>query len=189
VVPTKLFRWTTERYLALVESGIVPSEPGIELIDGLLFESIPQGQLHYFIFSALQRVFATMGAFERGLVVQPTLIVSEGNVFDPEFVVLKNEAIGILELPSASRALLVIEVSVTSRAHDLGAKREAYAGAGIPEYWVVDGLKRGVYVFSEPRFGIYEQERFTSAEGILESSVLSSVLELSAIFPADASAT
>ena len=36
------------------------------------------------------------------------------------------------------RALLVIEISVTSRAVDLGRKAAIYAAAGIPEYWVLD---------------------------------------------------
>ena len=38
----------------------------------------------------------------------------------------------------AAQALLVIEISETSRAVDLGRKAAIYAAAGIPEYWVLD---------------------------------------------------
>ncbi len=37
-----------------------------------------------------------------------------------------------------ANALLVVEVSVTSRAVDLGRKAAIYAAAGIPDCWVLD---------------------------------------------------
>jgi Uma2 family endonuclease len=48
------------------------------------------------------------------------------------------------------RALLVIEVSVTSRAVDLGRKAAIYAAAGVPEYWVLDLADFTLVVHREP---------------------------------------
>ena len=49
-----------------------------------------------------------------------------------------------------AKALLVIEVSVTSRAVDLGRKAAIYAAAGIPEYWVLDLADRRLVVHRAP---------------------------------------
>jgi hypothetical protein len=104
---------------------------------------MPQGELHQFIFLALQRVLAAVRAFDQGLAVQPTVRVGEGNVFDPEFAFLRPAAVGSKELLSAADVSMIIEVAVTSKAYDLGQKRTANATAGIPDHWVVDGLTRG----------------------------------------------
>ena len=42
------------------------------------------------------------------------------------------------------------EVADTSRETDLGAKRELYARAGIPELWIVDLTTDGVLVGRNP---------------------------------------
>ncbi len=47
-------------------------------------------------------------------------------------------------------ALLVVEVSVSSRAVDLGRKAAIYACADIPEYWVLDLDGRRLVVHRDP---------------------------------------
>ena len=46
--------------------------------------------------------------------------------------------------------LLVVEISETTLARDMGPKRIDYARAGIPNYWVVDSERRVVHVYAEP---------------------------------------
>jgi Uma2 family endonuclease len=55
----------------------------------------------------------------------------------------------------ADAFLLVIEVAETSVARDTTMKRFAYAGGGIPNYWVVDGNRSIVHVYAEPVEGDY----------------------------------
>lgn len=50
--------------------------------------------------------------------------------------------------PVAHDVLLVIEVADTSLAGDRGRKLGRYAGAGIPEYWIVNLQARVVEVYS-----------------------------------------
>lgn len=176
-------RWSNERYLALVESGAIAEGHGVELIDGQVTTSTSQGKLHGFSFLALQRAFATMGAFANGLSVQPTVIVAEGEVYDPEFVLLRLEYTAT-DLPQAADLLWVIEVSVTSRRTDLGAKKAAYACAGIPTYWVVDAIKRGVWVFTNPVDGEYRNGVFAPAGESIQVPVLGTPLDSATIFPA-----
>jgi len=49
------------------------------------------------------------------------------------------------------RALLVVEVAVSSLRIDLGEKARRYAAAGFPEYWVIEPIARRVHVHTDPR--------------------------------------
>lgn len=178
----KPLRWSTERYLALVESGIIEESRFIELIDGQVVTSMPQGKLHNLLFLALQRAFAALGLFERGLAVQTTVVLREGNTYDPEFALLRAEY-DPLELPRAEDVLWAVEVSVSSRRTDLNVKKAGYAAAGIPTYWVVDALQRGVWVFTNPVAGEYRQATFVPAGEGLAIPVLGAPLDTGAIFP------
>jgi len=51
--------------------------------------------------------------------------------------------------------VLVIEVAETTAARDLEFKRRLYAGAGIANYWVVDGARGVTHVFGRPADGEY----------------------------------
>jgi len=48
-------------------------------------------------------------------------------------------------------AELVIEVSDTTLAYDLGDKASLYAAAGIKDYWIIDVENRQLHVFRDPQ--------------------------------------
>ena len=52
--------------------------------------------------------------------------------------------------PGAADISLVIEISDTSLAFDLGEKLALYKAAGIQEYWVIDLKARQVHCFVAP---------------------------------------
>jgi len=56
---------------------------------------------------------------------------------------------------TGDRVALVIEVSHSSLPDDLTEKRGKYAGAAVPEYWVVDVEGRQLYPFRHPKGGDY----------------------------------
>ena len=112
--------WSNARYMALVESGVIEEGRGVELIDGQIVSTMPQGEFHQFIFFALQSALAAIGAFEHGLRVQPTVQIAEGQTYDPEFALLRPEALRLRRLPRGDEVLWAVEVSVSSRRIDLG---------------------------------------------------------------------
>ncbi|AIE86842.1 Uma2 family endonuclease [Fimbriimonas ginsengisoli] len=87
------------------------------------------------------------------------------------------------ELPTEKDVLWVAEVSVSSRNFDLGSKKAAYAESEIPFYWVVDAIKRGIWVFAAPEQGLYKHEEFFPAGAVLEIPVIGEALDTGAIFP------
>lgn len=58
------------------------------------------------------------------------------------------EGDGILPLEAVK---LLIEVADSTLAQDLGLKAALYAGAGVPEYWVVDVSGRMIHQMWSPR--------------------------------------
>lgn len=175
-------RWSNERYLALVESGVIEETRQIELIDGQVVISMPQGKLHNLLFLALQRAFSAMGLFVRGLAVQTTVVLREGNTYDPEFALLRAEY-DPSELPRGEDVLWAVEVSVSSRGTDLGSKKTGYAAAAVPEYWVVDAPKRGIWVFTNPVDGEYRSGVFVPAGEPIRVPTLDATLDTATIFP------
>lgn len=178
-----LMRWTVERFIALVESGVIPEGRGIELLDGQVVTEMPQGKLHFLVFRALQLAFEAMEAAKHGMVAQPTILFRGDNALDPEFALLRAEY-GARDLPRAEDVRLVIEVSVTSLGYDLGEKKRIYARAGISEYWVFDASRGGIWVFRDPAGGDYAETRFVPAGESIEVPQVSLPLDTATIFPA-----
>lgn len=175
-------RWSNERYLALVESGVIEETRHIELIDGQVVISMPQGKLHNLLFLALQQAFRKIDFGDLIIATQTTVVLREGNTYDPEFALLRAEY-DSSELPRGGDVLWAVEVSVSSRSTDLNAKKAGYAAAGVPAYWVVDAMKRGVWIFTEPVEGEYRRGVFVPAGEPLTIPGIGAVLHTGAIFP------
>lgn len=96
-----------------------------------------------------------------------------GNIVQPEVFVLLNEH---LDRVSTSRIIgapdLVIEIASLSTArHDLSEKLQAYAVAGVPEYWVVNPDAHILEVLVLDR-GTYRSLGLFIADDVLPSQVL-----------------
>lgn len=55
----------------------------------------------------------------------------------------------------ADEIIVAIEIAETTLDRDLGLKRVAYAHAGIPHYWVVDGRQAQMHAFTLQADGDY----------------------------------
>jgi Uma2 family endonuclease len=152
--------WDERRYYALMESGVLDEGRGVELLNGQVIHTMPQGGLHLLVLNALQDAFAAMegaGRVRSG----STIRLNEINVVDPELARYDWDPTRS-DLPTAADTDWVIEVSVTSLGIDLNAKKDAYAEAGVPEYWVFDVPHRRLHVFRDPKNGVYTETRVLS---------------------------
>lgn len=180
---TELARWTANDFLKLLGSRVFRNRDQVELVDGLIIVEQSQGNAHAAIFNSLQLAFEAMGATNRGLMVLPTVVLGANGVVEPELALVRLQWRGRPGLPRGADVLWVVEVSVTSRRKDLTQKKDAYAVAGIPHYWVFDGARRGVWTFAEPVDGDYTRETFVPAGEQIELPVLGGWLDTHAVFP------
>jgi len=127
---------TEEEYLAL-DSNLL-----LEFSDGFL-EVLPMPTTHHqricaFHYNALN---AWVTAHQLGEVLFAALRVRirKGKYREPDVLFMKSEHAARIGNEYWERPDLVIEiVSEKNRRHDLETKRDEYAQAGIPEYWIVD---------------------------------------------------
>lgn len=148
-------RWTYEDWERLVAAGIVDEDERLELVDGDLVCMTPVGHRHIYTVNLLTEL---LGEHARGraiLQVQSPLKFNTGEAPVPDLVLLRMHEDRYRTRPAGPRdALLVVEVSDSSRAPDL-AKAGQYARAAIPEYWIVDVNRPAVLVHQEPAGGEY----------------------------------
>lgn len=130
-----------ERDLGLVESGILEASRSIEAIDGQVVASMPPGKRRNLPVLALPQAFRRIDFGDLLIAVRTTVVLREGDAHDPR------------ELPRAEGVPWVVEASASSRRTDLDARKAGDAAAGVPAYWAVDALQRGVGVFADPVAG------------------------------------
>lgn len=129
-----------------------------ELVEGELILKVPKSVPH--MASVMLLMEWLIGLFGMRFVVQePSIDVApEDNPIsepEPDIVVLTRPLTSRSPKPGPETIRLLIEVSVTSLAFDLGAKAALYARAGLSDYWVLDVNGRRMIVHRDPAEGRY----------------------------------
>jgi Uma2 family endonuclease len=149
-------RWTVEEFDRL-PNDLFPEGEHVELIDGLIYTKMPQGLPHM---TALRAVFAAlMRAYgeDHTVSMQIPVVLDEGSKPEPDLSVLRGsfERYDMRYPDPATEIALVVEVSDSSLAFDLGPKQAMYAAAGVPEYWILAVGERALQVCRSPEGGAY----------------------------------
>lgn len=139
-------RFTVSQYMRMADSGILASRT--ELVHGEIVDMAPQGNAHSIAISNLYDELRQVFPKPWFIRVQATHRFSEDLAYEPDLVLLQREPV-----PGASvdaRPELVVEVSETTPAYDIGQKRLDYALHGVAEYWIVDLPRKRVLIFRAP---------------------------------------
>jgi len=109
-----LHRFSTADYLEMIEKCVLGPDDHVELIEGIIVNMSPQGSRHGHFLMRLNRLFAPlMGRFE--ITIQSTLTVAEGQVYDPDFLLMRQKAEGYKNrLPGSDDVKLVVEAAGSS---------------------------------------------------------------------------
>jgi Uma2 family endonuclease len=140
-------RLTADDVLTLLEARILDPEADFELLDGEIITVSPAGPLHQWIHRMLERKLRPLED-EHWLTSGATLRLSDNSLVDPDIAIYPLTFDPLAFPPT--EVVLAVEVSVSTRAYDLGRKADAYARAGVQELWVVDGDARITHVHREP---------------------------------------
>jgi Uma2 family endonuclease len=142
-------RYTADSYFALVEEGLISPDDRVELLDGIIVAMPPQDPLHA---SGIRRVDrALRRALGPEVLISPQLpfVAAPRSVPEPDLAVLPG-SVDDYDTRHPTRALLVIEVAVSSLVQDRLTKSRIYAQAGVPSYWIVNLRDRVVEWFADP---------------------------------------
>ena len=134
VVPA---RWPTERYLHLIDEGVLGPDDRVELLEGVIVAMAPSNVRHDgavgLVSSALFRAVGDRAAVR----VQLSLVAGTHSLPEPDVAVVPGTPRDYTNRHPTG-ALLVVEVADTSLKQDRLTKGPIYAAAGIPEYWIVN---------------------------------------------------
>jgi len=141
----------------MIETCVLGPDDHVELIEGIVVAMSPAGIPHNgFLINIVDLFAPLLGRFK--FAVQATLTVAEGQVFDPDFMLLDRRPDNFKsKLPDASDVRLVIEAAESSLPRDQKVKMPIYATAGIPEYWIADLAHETLIIHRDPQPGGYRQ--------------------------------
>lgn len=146
---------TIDVFSRIVESGLIPRDRRVFLINGRLYEKMAKTKAHGSIGAAVTRAVDRRLPDGWSLWPESTIVLDPNNAPLPDFAVVRSgDLLGRAapeRYPGPADIGLLIEVAVTSLQDDLTTALEQYARASIPVYWVVDVLGRRILVHSEPR--------------------------------------
>ncbi|MGC1520709.1 MAG: Uma2 family endonuclease [Steroidobacteraceae bacterium] len=163
--PTRT-RISTDRYVMMIAAGVLTKYDRIELVEGDMLDMAPIGDRHTAITSRLHEFFVFAVARSATIVSGGAIKLGDFSEPQPDSVLLKRRADFYSgKRPEAADVLLLIEVSDSSLAFDLGVKLNLYARYGVSEYWVVDVEGRRVLTYREPTANGYAaQGEFAAAD-------------------------
>ena len=166
---TKPVRWTVDDYFAMAPR-INAAFERTELLDGVIYEMPIDGPLTREWNSALTEWLVGAKGPQVKLVSHQTLPVGTHWAPSPDHYLFPS-SVSHGDVTGAD-VLLLIEVSDTTLAYDLGGKAEAYAANGVREYWVIDPNEKRVFVHRLGESGKYAEPRVAAANEFVQAALI-----------------
>lgn len=136
-------------YDALVERGFLDDE-GVELLEGQIVYASEEGPDHSgTIRQLLRQLIEAIPATEGEVGAGNPIAATDLSEPEPDLAVFPVSTTYRAQHPTS--ATLLIEVSRTSIRRDLAIKARIYAQGDVPDYWVIDLVRRRVVVHRDPR--------------------------------------
>lgn len=180
----QLHRFTVGDYERMAKAGILTEDSRVELIRGRIVDMAAVGSAHIGMINRLNRLLmAAVG--ERGVVsVQNPVRLDDSSEPEPDVALLAPGADARdAPTPRADSTLLLIEVADSSLFDDRTEKAALYAGAGVPEYWIVNLVDDVVEVHRTPERDTWRDVRPVRPGSVLTIARLPGItLSVAALF-------
>lgn len=156
--------WTVDEYYQMAKTGILQPDEKVELIAGQIIRNMtPQGSFHAAAITRTNRLLNQ--PVQPRFLVRSQLPIQLDNRSEPEpdLALVKSDPLDYDDRhPKAEDVYLIIEIADSTLKTDLTLKKQVYAEAKIPDYWVWDLIKRQLYVYRQPTEEGYQQEQILS---------------------------
>lgn len=165
--PTTLAKWSLRDYHQMIEAGIL-RERHVELLQGDITETPPEGELHAYTSSIIAE-YLRQRLGQRACVRKNHPITLPTTQSEPQPDIAIVEPLGSVyreHHPYPENIYLVIECAQTSFAKDNDLKAQLYAAAAISEYWLVALPSLTVTVMRAPSNGVYESRHVITTGSI-----------------------
>jgi Uma2 family endonuclease len=152
------FKWSIDRYHRAIHTGILDDQ-SVELLQGEIVSMPPEGEAHaYYNTEVADYLRSLLGSRAKIRDAKPITLPDDSEPAPDIAIVQPLGAVYLEHHPYPENIFWLIEVSNTTLAKDLGCKKEIYAAANIPEYWVINLQATELHVFRDLLDGSYQQE-------------------------------
>ena len=149
------FVFDFEAFEQISQAGVFDrAQRRVELLEGKIIEMAPISADHGDL--SIELAVRLAGALKANPTEEPlkvsghvTLKIDEHSAPEPDVLVARPSGGRIYY--EAADAVLIAEVSISTRNDDLRIKKPLYARAGVPELWIVEPEARRVRVCRDPR--------------------------------------
>lgn len=146
--PPGRWHFTIDEYYQLSEQGFFRDQK-VELIDGEIRVMSPMNPDHVMGICAVQAALEAIFATGHTIRIQMPLRIATASEPEPDVAVVVGHFRDFDEHPTT--AVLVVEVSDSTLAYDLGEKASLYAAGGIADYWVLNLVNNQLEVHRNPQ--------------------------------------
>jgi Uma2 family endonuclease len=160
------YKWTIDRYHQAIEAGVFDDQP-VELLKGELVVMPPEGEPHTYFSDRLSKVLQRLLGDRAQVRDARPIILPNHSEPEPDIAIVHPlDTVYLEHHPYPENIFWLIEYSKTTLNKDLTTKKEIYAEAGIPEYWVVNLKDLQLIVFRDLTPNGYQTE-LTLTEGAI----------------------
>ncbi|MFN2426487.1 MAG: Uma2 family endonuclease [Candidatus Binatia bacterium] len=172
-------------YFELVERGLLGEDDHVELLEGLIVASPPQGPLHASVTMCVDAALRKAIGERASIRIQMPLLAGPRSAPEPDVAVVPGTPADYCDR-HPSRALLVVEIADTSLPQDRLSKSRIYAHAGVVEYWILDLRARRLEIRTDPdaQNRIYKMVRLADVGETVELAAFSGArIAVAELFP------
>ena len=140
-------KWSLDEYHQMIESGLL-AERSLELINGEIIEMSPEGVSHSFYCRGTAKYLRLLLGNRAEVSEAHPIALPNDSEPEPDIAIVRTpDTLYQTRHPFPEDIFWLIEIANSTLAKDLGVKRELYAQAGIPEYWVMNLQTSELVVF------------------------------------------
>jgi Uma2 family endonuclease len=149
--PAGVYRLTVDQYDRMVQSGAIGEHDPVELLGGVLVRKIPKSPEHEWAIAEIWETLAACQTSEWHARKEAPIRIPDYDEPEPDLAIVRGtRALLRGRHPGPADLCLVVEVGSTSLDDDQEVRKERYARAAIPIYWIVNLRDGRVEVYSDP---------------------------------------
>ncbi len=151
-------KWTLQDYHQMIDTGILDDRK-VELLRGEIIEMSPEGVPHSFYCRETGEYLRQLLGNRAMISEAHPITLPNNSEPEPDIAIVRAPASLYRDRhPKPDDIYWLIEISNSTLIKDLGLKKDIYAEAGIPEYWVMDLQHSVLVVFRDLTASGYQSE-------------------------------
>jgi Uma2 family endonuclease len=142
-------KWSLDDYHQMIASGLL-DDRSLELINGEIIEMSPEGVAHSFYCRGTAKYLRSILGERAEISEAHPITLPDDSEPEPDIAIVKTpDTLYQNRHPLPADIFWLIEIANSTLAKDLGVKKDLYAQAGIPEYWVMNLQTSELVVFRD----------------------------------------